>query len=69
MFLQGAGLVPSARGQTTQVNVQAVAQATAGAAPGRLRFLDDVAEAGAARETVQQQLIEGTGVATKPPGA
>ncbi len=62
MFLQGAGLVPSARGQTTQVTVNATAQAAAGEGAGRLRFLDDVAEAGEARDAVQQrraQEIEG----------
>lgn len=58
MFLKGAGLVPSPRGQTTQVTVQAVAQAAAGAGSGRLRFLEDVAEAGAAREVVQAQVVE-----------
>ncbi len=63
MFLQGAGLVPSSRGQTTQVHITATAQAAAAAAPGRLGFLADVAEAGEARESVQQSVakqIEGT---------
>lgn len=68
MFLQGAGLVPSPRGHTTQVNVSAVAGAVAGnAPPKRLAFLDDVAEAETARGTVQQQLVEGTVVATEDP--
>lgn len=64
MFLQGSGLVPSPKGHTTEVNVHATANAAAAAeTPSRLRFLDDVAEAGEARETVQQDLakqIEGT---------